>query len=62
MAGDGTYLAVLLLKEWEHLGGPAVEHLPSAQGVTLGSWDRVPPAGNLLLPLPVSLPVSLSHE
>ena len=24
------------------LGGSAVEHLPSAQGVTPGSWDRVP--------------------
>ena len=25
-----------------HLGGSAVEHLPLAQGVILGSWDRVP--------------------
>ena len=41
----------------EHPGGSAVEHLPSAQGVTpdpgiescFGS-----PAGSLLLPLPVS--------
>ena len=24
-----------------HLGGSVVEHLPLAQGVTLGSWDRV---------------------
>ena len=23
-------------------GGSVVEHLPSAQGVTPGSWDRVP--------------------
>ena len=25
-----------------HSGDSAVEHLPSAQGVTPGSWDRVP--------------------
>ena len=25
-----------------HLGGSVVERLPSAQGVILGSWDRVP--------------------
>ena len=25
-----------------HLGGSVVEHLPLAQGVILGSWDRVP--------------------
>ena len=31
------------------LGGSAVEHLPLAQIVIPGSWDRV-----LLLPLPVS--------
>ena len=24
------------------LGGSMVEHLPSAQGMILGSWDRVP--------------------
>ena len=33
-----------------------------AQSVTLGSWDRVPiglPAWSLLLPLPVSLPLSV---
>ena len=24
-----------------HLGGSVVEHLPSAQGIILGSWDRV---------------------
>ena len=49
------------------LGGSAVERLPLAQGMTLGSQDRVPrwaPAWSLLLPLPVSLPLSLcvSHE
>ena len=25
-----------------HLGGSAVEHLPSAQVMILGSWDPVP--------------------
>ena len=49
------------------LGGSAVERVPLAQGMTPGSWDRVPhglPAGSLLLPLPVSLPLSLCipHE
>ena len=43
------------------LGGSAAERLPSAQGVILESWDRVPrwaPAWSLLLPLPVSLCLS----
>ena len=49
------------------LGGPAVEYLPSVQGVILGSGikSRVGfPTGSLLLPLSVSLPLSLcvSHE
>ena len=44
-------------------GGSAIEHLPSAQGVILGS--RIEslfglPAESLILPLPVSLPLSLS--
>ena len=34
--------AVQRQKGLGHLGGSAVEHLPSAQGVTPGSWDRVP--------------------
>ena len=45
-----------------HLGGSVVEHLPLAQVVILGSRDRVPhqaPCGSLLLPLPVSLPLSV---
>ena len=45
-----------------HLGGSEVERLPSAQGVIPGSWDQVPiglPAGSLLLPLPVYLPLSV---
>ena len=47
-----------------HLGGSVVERLPSALGMILGSWDRVlhqapPHPGILLLPLPMSLPLSL---
>ena len=43
------------------------EHLPLDQVTIPGSWDGVPhqaPAGSLLLPLPISLPLSLcvSHE
>ena len=47
------------MSTWE---GSVVEHLPSAQVVTPGSWDRVHiglPAWSLLLPLPMSLPLSL---
>ena len=29
-------------REGQGQGGSAVEHLPSAQGVILESWDRVP--------------------
>ena len=40
-AGDG--LCGSRKKEciWGHLGGSAVEHLPSAHGVIPGSWDQV---------------------
>ena len=41
------------------LGGRGVEHLPSAQGVILGSWIESCIrllAESLLLPLPMSLP------
>ena len=31
-----------MIRGLRHLGGSVVEHLPSAQGVTLGSPDRVP--------------------
>ena len=45
------------------LGGTAVWHLPLAQGVILETQDRIPHrasgAWSLLLPLPVSLPLSL---
>ena len=43
-----------------HLDGLVVEHLPLAQVMILGSWDRVlhqAPCKELL-PLPMSLPVS----
>ena len=47
-----------------HLGGSEVEHLPLAQGVIPGFWDRVPhraPCGEPASPSPVSLPLSLSE-
>ena len=40
-----------------HLGGSAVEHLPSAQVVILGSWDGV-----LHLSAYVSASLCVSHE
>ena len=45
------------------LGGAVVWRLPLAQGAILETRDQVPhqlPAWSLLLPLPVSLPLSLS--
>ena len=45
-----------------HLGGSVVGCLPFAQVVIPGSWDGVPhqlPTGSLLLPLPMSLPLSV---
>ena len=45
------------------LGGAAVWRLSLAQGAILETRDRIPhqaPAWSLLLPLPVSLPFSLS--
>ena len=48
------------------LGGAAVWRLPLAQGEILETRDRIPRrapgAWSLLLPLPVSLPLSVSHE
>ena len=34
--------AIYNVKPWGCLGGSGAEHLPLAQGVTLGSWDQVP--------------------
>ena len=49
---------------WGSLGGAAVWRLPLAQGAILETRDGVPcwapGAWSLLLPLPVSLPLSLS--
>ena len=49
---------------WGSLGGAAVWRLPLAQGAILETRDqiprRAPGAWSLLLPLPVSLPLSLS--
>ena len=46
------------------LGGAAVWRLPLAQGAILETRDRIPRLApgswSLLLPLPVSLPLSLS--
>ena len=52
------------------LGGSAVEHLPSAQGVILESWDRVPHRAPCMEPASpsagasasLSLSLSVSHE
>ena len=49
----------------EHLGGLVVEHLPLAQIMIPESWDPVllrAPQGSLPLPLPMSLPLCVSHE
>ena len=45
-----------------HLDGSLVQHLPSAQVIILGSWDRVllrAPRREPASPLPVSLPLSV---
>ena len=48
------------------LGGAAVWRLPLAQGTILETRDRIPRrapgAWSLLLPLPMSLPLCVSHE
>ena len=47
------------------LGGSVVERLPSAQGVILGSWDRVlhqAPCEEPTSPSAMSLPLCVSHE
>ena len=52
------------LKHMGSLGGAMVWRLPLAQGAILETRDRIsrraPGAWSLLLPLPVSLPLSLS--
>ena len=60
MCGLVTYFYILKIT-LERLGGSVAERLPLVQGVILEFQDRVPhraPPGSLLLPLPVSLPLS----
>ena len=54
--------ATLFAETWQkgHLGGSAVECLPSAQAEILGSWDRAPHRASCMEP--ASLSLSLSHE
>ena len=56
--------SVLFPKILGSLGGAVVWRLPLAQGAILETLDRIPRrapgAWGLLLPLPVSLPLSLS--
>ena len=62
----GKYFGSFLQNQhtWGSLGGAAVWRLPLAQGAILETRDRVPRrapcAWSLLLPLPMSLPLSLS--
>ena len=50
------------------LGGSVVEPLPSAQGMILESWDRVPHQASCMEPaspsayISASLSLSVSHE
>ena len=46
--------------EWGRPGGSAVERLPSAQGVILQSWDRVPFRAPCMEPASPSACVCLS--
>ena len=52
--------AILNNQDKGHLGGSAVEHLPSAQGVILGSWDQVPHQTPCMEPASPSAYVSAS--
>ena len=51
---------------WGHPGGSVVERLPSAQGVILETWDRVPCQAPCMEPASPSACVSaslcVSHE
>ena len=67
VAWSGKHLLLAQVKisgSWGSLGGAAVWRLPLAQGAILETRDRIPRrapgAWSLLLPLPVSLPLSLS--
>ena len=59
-----TIYNLIKIDEGGSLGGAAVWRLPLAQGAILETRDRIPRqapgAWSLLLPLPVSLPLSLS--
>ena len=44
----GLHPALNLFIFWGHLGDSAVEHLPSAQSMIPGSWDRVLPTSSSL--------------
>ena len=59
-----TSLAIREIQIKGSLGGAVVWRLPLAQGAILETWDRIPRrapgAWSLLLPLPMSLPLSLS--
>ena len=61
---ENENMKVILKDVLGSLGGTAVWRLPLAQGVILETQDRIPHrapgAWSLLLPLPVSLPLSLS--
>ena len=61
-AGHSTFLFQTMSQG--SLGDAAVWHLPLAQGANLETQDRIPRwapgAWSLLLPLPVSLPLSLT--
>ena len=62
-----NYSAIKRLKSWDAWVAQSIKHLPLAQVMTPGSWDRVPhwapcSVGSLLLPLPPTPPTcALSH-
>ena len=61
---EGKEKEILKTAREGSLGGAVVWRLPLAPGAILETWDQVPcrapGAWSLLLPLPVSLPLSLS--
>ena len=64
MKRDKEFRKGVKSKKEGSLGGAVAWHLPLAQGTILETWDRIPHqapgAWSLLLPLPMSLPLSLS--